>query len=171
MLIWLRGGQIALYVFFFFLKETNIQSTHYLHQCLVLLTEHQDYWLFSIVEKGSHPAGQNRPTTHILVSASCGPGEEELESAAAEEAPEEVAVVEEEAPAASDGEAEVVVEAVAEAVTEAAEVVAEAAQEVETVAEEVAESVEEAAQAVAAEEPDHNGTTSSSEEGAGVTEA
>lgn len=94
-----------------------------------------------------------------------------MESAAAEEAPEEVAVVEEEVPAASDGEAEAVVEAVAEAVTEAAEVVAEAAQEVETVAEEVAESVEEAAQAVAAEEPDHNGTTSSSEEGAGVTEA
>eukprot|EP00066_Takifugu_rubripes_P027137 XP_011616403.1 PREDICTED: protein MGARP [Takifugu rubripes] len=92
-------------------------------------------------------------------------GEEE-EEAAAEEATEEVAVVEEEAPAASDGEAEAIVEAIAEAVAEAAEVVAEAAeevaeaaQEVETVAEEVAEvaeTVEEAAQAVAAEEPEHN---------------
>ncbi|XP_029703110.1 skin secretory protein xP2 isoform X2 [Takifugu rubripes] len=92
-------------------------------------------------------------------------GEEE-EEAAAEEATEEVAVVEEEAPAASDGEAEAIVEAIAEAVAEAAEVVAEAAeevaeaaQEVETVAEEVAEvaeTVEEAAQAIAAEEPEHN---------------
>lgn len=110
----------------------------------------------------------------------CGPGEEE-EEAAAEEATEEVAIVEEEAPAASDGEAEAVVEAIAEAVAEAAEVVAEAAeevaevaQEVETVAEEVAEvaeTVEEAAQAVAAEEPEHNGMTSSSEEEAGATEA
>lgn len=109
----------------------------------------------------------------------CGPGEEE--EAAAEEATEEVAVVEEEAPAASDGEAEALVEAIAEAVAEAAEVVAEVAeevaevaQEVETAAEkmaEVAETVEEAAQAVAAEEPEHNGMTSSSEEEAGATEA
>ncbi|TNM99033.1 hypothetical protein fugu_013597 [Takifugu bimaculatus] len=107
--------------------------------------------------------------------------EGEEEEAAAEEATEEVAVVEEEAPAASDGEAEAIVAAIAEAVAEAAEVVAEAAeevaeaaQEVETVAEEVAEvaeTVEEAAQTVAAEEPEHNGMTSSSEEEAGATEA
>lgn len=105
----------------------------------------------------------------IFLSMLLGPGEEEEEEeAVAEEATEEIDVVKEEGPAASDGEAEAVLEAMTGAVAEAAEVVAE---EVETVSEEVAELVEEAAQAVAAEEPENNGTTSSSEEEAGATEA
>lgn len=90
---------------------------------------------------------------------------------AAEEDSGEGEVVEEEAIAAADSEAETVVEAIAEVaenVAEAAEVVAEAAQEVEMMVEEVA--VEEAALtvaeplAIAAEEPESNGMASSPEE-------